>query len=548
MAAGCAYGQLTVGTNDIWRLKKGDIVVTNVTLTGVVYTNSAELAQKIDTNETRAVKLNTLTVTNMIMAVDGSKSINPNTRELLDSDGLTMIDWTGVLRDGYRQSLDFVNRGLLDSTEKSSVNWQDRLLNYSDYETALDWGTPGLFKVGGGLTINGTNVMTEIAGKVGTAHTNDAAAHPQLDARYPSKASIENNAEAGRCWGGDVSATNSTIYIKAGGGYVKAEGATLNAIPSSPTNGAGSALVYVTWAATNLTALTGYNIVYWDASAGMFKNGLKENMGSFFDFTQDFTVGRVWYDPVYGPVARLCGMNRWSKDRRQQIFSEQIHPVEVGSGGVMSGSGLSFSVTAAEVWAEGENYFTTSAKAVTANFYTWYQTNTVWIYTTGTNVNNTQYNVITGDTDGLANMVVNRWRADYVYLVHDGSVHVVMGQAQYTSAALAEDAARPTPPPLCAAYGTLIARITIQQGATSMTVVNQDNVSFNEASIPDHGSLAGLQGGTAGEYYHVNAAQHTALIGNQFTNQYWTAAGTNATYRIYWDITNGTFGVQEILP
>jgi hypothetical protein len=123
-----------------------------------------------------------------------------------------------------------------------------------------------------------------------------------------------------------------------------------------------------------------------------------------------------------------------------------------------------------------------------------------------------------------------------------------MGQAQYTSAALAEDAARPTPPPLCAAYGTLIARITIQQGATSMTVVNQDNVSFNEASIPDHGSLAGLQGGTAGEYYHVNAAQHTALIGNQFTNQYWTAAGTNATYRIYWDITNGTFGVQEILP
>jgi hypothetical protein len=33
-----------------------------------------------------------------------------------------------------------------------------------------------------------------------------------------------------------------------------------------------------------------------------------------------------------------------------------------------------------------------------------------------------------------------------------------------------------------------------------------------------------------------------------FTNQTWAAAGTNATYRIYWDVTNGTFGVQEILP
>jgi hypothetical protein len=171
MMAGCAYGQLTVGTNDIWRLKKGDIVVTNVTLTGVVFTNSAELAQKVDTNETRAVKLNTLTVTNGIRAADGSWSIDPNNRELRDADGLTMIDWTGVLRDGYRQSLDFVNRGLLDSTEKSSVNWQDRLLNYSNYETALDWGTPGLFKVGGSLTVNGTNVMTEIAGKVPASRT-----------------------------------------------------------------------------------------------------------------------------------------------------------------------------------------------------------------------------------------------------------------------------------------------------------------------------------------------------------------------------------------
>lgn len=39
LAAGCSWGQLTVGTNDIWRLKKGDIVVTSVTLTGVMETS-----------------------------------------------------------------------------------------------------------------------------------------------------------------------------------------------------------------------------------------------------------------------------------------------------------------------------------------------------------------------------------------------------------------------------------------------------------------------------------------------------------------------------
>jgi hypothetical protein len=41
MMAGCAWGQLTVGTSDIWPLKKGNIVVTNVTLAGVVWTNDA---------------------------------------------------------------------------------------------------------------------------------------------------------------------------------------------------------------------------------------------------------------------------------------------------------------------------------------------------------------------------------------------------------------------------------------------------------------------------------------------------------------------------
>lgn len=33
-----------------------------------------------------------------------------------------------------------------------------------------------------------------------------------------------------------------------------------------------------------------------------------------------------------------------------------------------------------------------------------------------------------------------------------------------------------------------------------------------------------------------------------WTNMVWGAAGTNATYRMYWDITNGTFAVEEIIP
>jgi len=47
------------------------------------------------------------------------------------------------------------------------------------------------------------------------------------------------------------------------------------------------------------------------------------------------------------------------------------------------------------------------------------------------------------------------------------------------------------------------------------------------------------------DVHNASALAHPTMIRSSLT---WTAAGTNATYRMYWDITNGTFAVQEILP
>jgi hypothetical protein len=321
-----------------------------------------------------------------------------------------------------------------------------------------------------------------------------------------NEAFCQNAAEAGRTWGGRLTVDGgSRLDIAAGGGRVKNGTGGLSSIPTSETNGQGAPLTYVSWPATNLTLLAGYNIVFWDASEGYLTNCLKANMSAAFDFVSDFTIGRVWYDSAYGPVARLCGMNRWNKDRRQQIFHEQIHPVEVGSGGVVAGSGLQFSVSAAEIWAEGENYFTTIAKGVTTNFVYWWKTNGLWTFVQTTSISNTPYNS-TNTASGLTAMLANRWRADYVYLVHDGVAHVVMGQVQHVSQTIAEDAELPVPPEICSAYGTLIARITVQQGASTMTVDTVNRTSFSATATPDHNGLGGLQGGAASEYYHLTAS------------------------------------------
>jgi hypothetical protein len=47
-------------------------------------------------------------------------------------------------------------------------------------------------------------------------------------------------------------------------------------------------------------------------------------------------------------------------------------------------------------------------------------------------------------------------------------------------------------------------------------------------------------------YMHdTDASAHSNMARSSLL---WTAAGTNATYRMYWDITNATFAVEEIIP
>jgi hypothetical protein len=52
--------------------------------------------------------------------------------------------------------------------------------------------------------------------------------------------------------------------------------------------------------------------------------------------------------------------------------------------------------------------------------------------------------------------------------------------------------------------------------------------------------------------HNADATAHPFILSrltpSVLTNQTWGALGTNATYRMSWDITNGTFKVEEILP
>ena len=141
-----------------------------------------------------------------------------------------------------------------------------------------------------------------------------------------------------------------------------------------------------------------------------------------------------------------------------------------------------------------------------------YNNGSTWTRTVGqTQVNNTQYNV----SGTLTTMPNNTFRTDYVYLLpnNPSKLYVVMGTTTYGSLTLAKGAPRPSSLPVeLQVLGLEVGRLFIEKSNASIAEVQSTFANeFVGAQVPEHNSLSGLQGGTAGEYNHLTNAQ-VALV------------------------------------
>ncbi len=334
---------------------------------------------------------------------------------------------------------------------------------------------------------------------------------------------LEVQSSAGRLWGGAITdAGSGTVNIASGAGYVKDSSSSLNNGPATEGAGQASGRTYVSWNAITGFALAGvgYNLIYWDASAGDFAVKLKEDFYANFDFTRDFTIGRVYYDGTTTTI-RLCGMNLWNFARRVQMFGEERFPIERATGMVLSETGTrNIAVTAGVLWAELVNRFETTAVDTSSagTFTYWYRNGSGGWTSAGnqTQINNTQYD----DGDGtLGTLTANRYGVHWVYVVHDSSVHIVYGQGDYSlsSANLAQPLG--VLPGIISAYATLVGKIIIQKSAASFTSVESAfTKEFTGTTVSDHNDLSGIQGGTTNEYYHLTSAQATVVANTSGTN------------------------------
>lgn len=126
--------------------------------------------------------------------------------------------------------------------------------------------------------------------------------------------------------------------------------------------------------------------------------------------------------------------------------------------------------------------------------------------------NNLQYDNA-GTLTNLSNN--NKWANLFFFLEPDGHVIMVYGRAEFNSEALADLEGVPSSslPTRISETSILISRFTFQKSSNIATISSAFDQLFANAGVADHADLANLQGGVAGEYYHLTAAE-IAILGN----------------------------------
>ncbi|KKN81725.1 hypothetical protein LCGC14_0316370 [marine sediment metagenome] len=140
----------------------------------------------------------------------------------------------------------------------------------------------------------------------------------------------------------------------------------------------------------------------------------------------------------------------------------------------------------ADIFISGENYDLDS-------FTYWYTTDSgsTWTEVRGaTAISNSQYNNI---ASGLVNLTANRYGVHWVYMEVDGEhFHVLYGQGNYKINE-AEEATPPSiSPNIVNQYCALIAKIIVQEGTNTLSIMFPWTTIFTSSFATDHGSLGGL--------------------------------------------------------
>ena len=371
----------------------------------------------------------------------------------------------------------------------------------------------GNVRIDGELTVSGNSYLSTISSGVwnGTEIEPEYIALDEAGtATYDDLQDWFNTTQsAGKITGGAITDNgDGTLAISAGTGFVKITDSDIGS-----TN-------WIDWAASSSIALADNdtNYLYIEYSGGSPCVGISNSLPS--DKNTNIMLGLCYRD---GTDLHITSAGQYVANYAKNTFWKDIEingKFQRVNGIIISETGTrNFALTAGAIYAGQTKVSLSAFDSSIAGTFTYYYRDGSGGWTkvaTQTQIDNTHYDDGSGTLATLSNST--GWRTYYgvhwVYMDADGDVFALYGQDDYSLTA-AQNAQPPTTiPDLLSDIGGLVGKIIIEKDASSFEKIESAfDVKFTPSVVSSHNELAGLQGGTADEYYHLSSSEYTEITG-----------------------------------
>ena len=318
---------------------------------------------------------------------------------------------------------------------------------------------------------------------------------------------------AGKISGGKITDNgDGTISVSAGAGFIKA------------TDSDTAELKSFEWSTDDSVALTdnSTNYIYIEYNAGTPQVTASTSLPT--DHNTNVLLGLVYRDGTdlhivtAGQVISNYKEKTLFKDLEINGKFQRVKGIKISETGTRN-----FTITSGIVYAGLTKVNVPAFDSSGSDVFTYYYRDggTGWIKETGkTQIDNKYYDDGTGTLAELSDPL--GWRHYYgvhwVYQDIDGHVFVVYGQGNY-SLTEAQNAQPPsTLPDIISSIGGLVGKIIIEKNASSFeSIESAFDTPFVPSAVIEHNELAGIQGGSTDEYYHLTETEH-AKVQNALEN------------------------------
>jgi hypothetical protein len=193
----------------------------------------------------------------------------------------------------------------------------------------------------------------------------------------------------------------------------------------------------------------------------------------------------------------------------------------------LSGSTGIVTLTAGVAWNGPNRQSLASLNSQDDIFFKNFHSGGTWVYTTtGDTINNTYYDDGTDIVSATAGKYLTNWYFrgqeinDHLYEVYSTN--------EYDSVALAQLSTEPILPELITSHAILLGRIIVLVGANTGLTESAFVTTFQSTNVTAHNDLNGIQGGSAGQYYHLNANQYNNIALTNVDNNFSVGQTFNA--------------------